>query len=305
MPHRLLSESNFVFRPYQRPFDAANFFQEHAPQWQSLSETLTHWGGATGIDPRVILTTLAITENWPGAEAPDEHAITHIKDEIKRIANQLSQQFYTYKYQKDLHSYSASTLSIINQLNQFSDWQQWNDQYKSWFGGDAMDDAEVLQTQNLKTATAIPTIPEQGFMQWPWRQGFNWIPNGPHSYTGSGYPLSSIDVSYDWPKWGATTYDVAAANAGYVNVLSRCELRITNPNGWSTNYYHMDGLLVQDGQWVDKNTVLGYYAYDKTAALCSGGSSTGPHMHFSVLYNGVYQSIQGTDIWSIQSSGGS
>lgn len=264
-----------------------------------MSEVLTHWGGATSVDPRVILTTLAVTENWPGKEIPDEAEVAHIKEEVIRIANQLSQHFYAYREQKSEYNYNAPTLSIANQLLSISDWQEWKEKYEYWFGTSVENNTTTLKSLNSQAVTTSDTItttqalPSQGFMQWPWRQGYNWIPNGPHSYTGSGNPLSSIDVAYDWPRWGRTTYDVASAHAGYVSVLSRCEVRITNPNGWATNYYHMDDLQIQDGEWVDKNTVLGIYASDRSTALCSGGSSTGPHLHFSVLYNGVYQSIQG------------
>ncbi|WP_044836436.1 M23 family metallopeptidase [Thalassomonas actiniarum] len=138
--------------------------------------------------------------------------------------------------------------------------------------------------------------PPTDMMQMPWRQGYTWISNGAHSHTGSGYPLSSIDVSYNWPGWGAQTYSVASAHSGWVSVFSACQVRVTNPNGWGTNYYHLDHIEVNDGQWVDGNTKLGVYASSRRNALCQGGSSTGPHLHFSLLYNGAYRSLQGVNI---------
>ncbi|WDE14576.1 peptidoglycan DD-metalloendopeptidase family protein [Thalassomonas haliotis] len=138
--------------------------------------------------------------------------------------------------------------------------------------------------------------PPTDMMQMPWRQGYTWIANGAHSHTGSGYPLSSIDVSYNWPGWGAQTYSVASAHSGWVRVFSACQVRVTNPNGWGTNYYHLDNIEVSDGQWVDGNTKLGIYASGKRNALCQGGSSSGPHLHFSLLYNGAYRSLQGVNL---------
>jgi len=139
-------------------------------------------------------------------------------------------------------------------------------------------------------------VPPENMMQLPWRQGYWWIPNGAHAHTGSGYPLSSIDVSYSWPRWGGRTYSVAAAHGGYVRVFSRCQVRVTNPNGWATNYYHLEGIQVRDGQWVNRNTKLAVYANDRGNALCQGGSSTGPHLHFSLLYNGQYRSLQDVNL---------
>ncbi len=130
-------------------------------------------------------------------------------------------------------------------------------------------------------------------MQLPWRQGYSWQPNGAHSNTGSGYPYSSFDASYDWPRWGSATYSVVAAHAGTVRVLSRCQVRVTHPSGWATNYYHMDQIQVSNGQQVSADTKLGVYAGNINTALCEGGSSTGPHLHFSLLYNGAFVSLQG------------
>ena len=155
--------------------------------------------------------------------------------------------------------------------------------------------AELLQPRNrvarqLQAKAAL--APPSNLMQLPWRQGYSWQPNGAHSNTGSGYPYSSFDASYDWPRWGSATYSVVAAHAGTVRVLSRCQVRVTHPSGWATNYYHMDQIQVSNGQQVSADTKLGVYAGNINTALCEGGSSTGPHLHFSLLYNGAFVSLQ-------------
>jgi LasA protease len=298
VPRQLISEDNFVFRPVAHPFDADSFFLQYAPDWQFLKESLMHWSGATGVDPRVILTTIAVSENWPSSGTPDATAQKQLKQAVKRIANRLSQQFYNYRSKTDQAVYTSPTLAIVNQLDQFSAWKAWQTQYQTWFGNtdEVSDTTDSIQTDALSStasSSSSSSTPPDGFFQWPWPTGDRWIPNGPHSNTGSGYPLSSIDVSYDWPVWGSKTYTVVAANAGTVSVLSDCEVRVTNANGWATNYYHMDDIVVSDGEKVTKDTALGVYASTKAAALCDGGSSTGPHVHFSVLYNGRFISLQG------------
>lgn len=154
----------------------------------------------------------------------------------------------------------------------------------------------VAQASNEAINLSANSLPPQNMLQMPWRVGYSWASNGAHSHTGSGYPFSSIDVSYDWPRWGQPTYSVAAAHAGTVNVLSRCQVRVTNANGWATNYYHMDQISVGNGQYVDRNTVLGIYASNQNTALCQGGSSTGPHLHFSLLKDGRHVSLQGVNL---------
>lgn len=61
---------------------------------------------------------------------------------------------------------------------------------------------------------------------------------------------------------------MVAAHAGTVRVLSRCQVRVTHPSGWATNYYHMDQIQVSNGQQVSADTKLGVYAGNINTALC-------------------------------------
>ena len=202
---------------------------------------------------------------------------------------------------------TAAILSLIQQKSSINQddtelevhYQGFLAVYGQLFGETALAEAlrSDLPQQGMKTPDInISFVPPTDMMQMPWREGYTWIANGAHSHTGSGYPLSSIDVSYNWPNWGAQTYSVAAANSGWVKVFSACQVRVTNASGWATNYYHLANIEVSDGQWVEQNTKLGLYASNKSNALCQGGSSTGPHLHFSLLYNGAYRSLQDVNI---------
>ncbi|MDX1301199.1 M23 family metallopeptidase [Photobacterium sp.] len=283
LPSALISDNDFVYQPYFRPFDFDSFLADTQPSWQTLKEPLQHWAGATGVDPRVLLTTLAILH-------PKQ---TPTVNDIKAVANQLSQHFYYYDSHTSLthQNYNPATLAVAQQLPTLAAWHIWQRQYEMWFD-------LLIPTPEVKSA--MPFLADSGLMQWPWRQGYAWVPNGPHSHSGSGFPLSSIDVSYDWPKWGAPTYSVTAAHDGYVTVMSRCQVRVINPNGWATNYYHMDGIQVGNNQWVTRDTKLGVYANQRSIALCEGGSSTGPHLHFSLLFQGRFQSLQGVQFGPYQ-----
>ncbi|MBN3491950.1 M23 family metallopeptidase [Vibrio neptunius] len=272
----LMTEQSFVYRPIKQPFSISDYF-ENSSKWLVLEEELNHWSGAMGVDPRVILVTLAASHDMSLADILSESELEHVRSEIKHVANRLSQLFYHAK-QKPEALDSAATFAIVSSLKDIQQWSNWQTLYSQRFGA-----------PKAEEEASFASPPD---MQWPWRAGYNWIPNGPHSHTGSGYPLSSVDLSYDWPRWGEQTYSVTAAHEGYVSVFSRCQLRVTAPNGWATNYYHMDGIQVQDGDWVSKNQKIGTYANQRNIALCQGGSSTGPHLHFSLLYNGRFESLQ-------------
>ena len=70
---------------------------------------------------------------------------------------------------------------------------------------------------------------------------------------------------------GVVTY--AGKRSGYGNLVE-----INHGKGYSTRYGHNREILVEVGQTVKKGQVI--------AHMGSTGRSTGPHVHFEVLYNG-------------------
>ena len=63
-------------------------------------------------------------------------------------------------------------------------------------------------------------------------------------------------------------------NGGYGNTIL-----IDNGNGIKTRYGHASKLFVKVGERVKKG--------ENIAAMGSTGHSTGPHLHFEILINGV------------------
>lgn len=71
---------------------------------------------------------------------------------------------------------------------------------------------------------------------------------------------------------GIVTY--AGPNEGYGNLIE-----INHGNGYATRYGHNSALLVRAGDTVARGQAV--------AQIGSTGRSTGPHVHFEVLYNGA------------------
>ena len=67
-------------------------------------------------------------------------------------------------------------------------------------------------------------------------------------------------ATYDW-------------SAGYY-------VTIDHQDGFSSKYLHMTHYIVSAGQYVEQGQVIGY--------MGSTGTSTGSHLHFSILYNGSH-----------------
>ena len=72
---------------------------------------------------------------------------------------------------------------------------------------------------------------------------------------------------------GKVTVAKYSSSAGYYVTLS-------HGDGFSSQYMHMTHYIVKVGQQVSAGEVIGYVG--------STGASTGPHLHFSILYNGSH-----------------
>ncbi len=78
---------------------------------------------------------------------------------------------------------------------------------------------------------------------------------------------------------------IYASRNGVVNVASYeaggagYYVNIDHQDGFTTRYMHMTHYIVSAGQYVYAGQVIGYCG--------STGASTGPHLHFSVYYNGT------------------
>lgn len=106
----------------------------------------------------------------------------------------------------------------------------------------------------------------------------------PYAYVSSpfgrrwGRQHQGIDLAapYAAPIYAASAGTVVHSGweAGYGNSVI-----IDHGHGMQTRYAHCSRLLVSEGQAVEKGTLI--------AKVGSTGHSTGPHLHFEVLVNGV------------------
>ena len=82
---------------------------------------------------------------------------------------------------------------------------------------------------------------------------------------------------------GSQGTPIVAARSGTVttatyNSSSGYFVTINHGDGYSSSYLHMTGFTVKVGQKVSRGQTIGY--------MGSTGVSTGPHLHFSIYYNG-------------------
>jgi murein DD-endopeptidase MepM/ murein hydrolase activator NlpD len=115
-----------------------------------------------------------------------------------------------------------------------------------------------------------------GTLMWVW-------PTASHHVCGYEYTAYhhgiDLEIGMDEPIHAADRGVVLYAGWntwGYGNLVV-----IDHGNGWQTVYAHLDygGVLVFCGSIVERNQTIGYGG--------STGNSTGPHLHFEMIYHGV------------------
>ncbi|MGC0151739.1 peptidoglycan DD-metalloendopeptidase family protein [Chromobacterium vaccinii] len=128
--------------------------------------------------------------------------------------------------------------------------------------------------------------PEATGLGLPWQEGAAWsLTGGAHGYSGESQPYDSIDFAGGdgrvlAPQAGVLYKSCLRGGSGLV--------KLVHDNGYSSTYYHMIKLnTVADGQRVAKGAYLGTIGN----GLPCGGSTTGPHVHFSLIHQGQAEPV--------------
>ncbi|TMP29400.1 M23 family peptidase [Pseudoalteromonas rubra] len=307
-----IDPQHFLFGNSLQQTDWEATLASHAPHLLPQLETLLHWAGHASINPKLLLALMEQQSQLlsdPSAKAfeqPFGSLVTQsgFSAQLEAITTALSQRYYAFEQQQgqhsdalhhtlnNTHSISPATFALNVLLGAQSDVAKVARHFQQLFG-DALLNPQA-QVQNASTESV--TSNNNFYLNFPWPSGYAWYSGGAHSNTGSGYPYSSLDFNNNSGGWGSNTPWVQAAHGGTVTRYSRCNIRVTHPSGYATQYYHMDALQYQTGDVIAAGAWLGRYANDYNTALCQGGQSSGPHLHFSLLYNGRFVSLHNTYI---------
>lgn len=108
-------------------------------------------------------------------------------------------------------------------------------------------------------------------------------------------PLSGGWIStYYWGYYGHTGVDIAAGCGTPIRAAASGTVGfagwggnygnfiwISHANGYVTRYGHQSRFAVSYGEWVNQGQIIGYVG--------TTGNSTGCHLHYEVMHNGVFQ----------------
>jgi len=217
------------------------------------------------------------------------------RDEVSALARQLdlqrAQQAALLQQQRDQQAQLERTRGVQQEaLAYFAELEaQFEAQRQELEAEKARIDALVswLQVQFDSEATGLGG--GTGRFGWPERgpitQGFGctdllgepYDPTCPTHHTHTGIDIGS---AFGTPIGAADAGIVSYVNVGWGGGYGNFVL-ITHGNGYATLYAHLSSIAVTSGQPVRRGQVIG--------AEGSTGYSTGPHLHFEIRLNGVYQ----------------
>ncbi|KUM05148.1 M23 family metallopeptidase [Chromobacterium subtsugae] len=145
------------------------------------------------------------------------------------------------------------------------------------------DELRAWQSQAARGKRLAPDATGLGL---PWQEGAAWsLTGGAHGYSGESQPYDSIDFA-----GGDGRVLAPLAGVIYKSCVRNGSalVKLVHDNGYSTTYYHMVKLsAAPDGQRVAKGAYLGTIGN----GLPCGGSTTGPHVHFSLIHQGQAEPV--------------
>ncbi len=266
----LVDNSRFKYTSLDKlTFSTKQYLTDNSPSLLPLTEAIDTWALMNSIHPKLLS---AVLDNYFKEKLIDSSFFN--KQLVFQISAGLKLGFNNGN--KDSLSASRAVFAIskayqfeLNIPKYFSQQRQFKD------------------SDYFKGSSGPPLF---SYLQPPWPRGELWAAGGVHTQTGGGTePRNSIDIFRNFVNWGGDTSNswASATQEGIARVWSSCNVSIMHPNGWETYYYHLDNIQVANLQTVTSNQKLANYADNEDQALCQGGSSTGPHAHVSVYYDGT------------------
>jgi LasA protease len=131
------------------------------------------------------------------------------------------------------------------------------------------------------TASLAASSTNNPVLRLPWAIGQSWtLTGGPHGWSGSDTPYSSVDLS------GGDTRVLAAGGglayrmcASTINGQFGGWMRIYHGNGYATDYYHLWNVInPSPGSSISEGAFLG----NTGTNTCAGGGASGRHVHFAI-----------------------
>jgi len=335
-----LADGQFVYGPNVGNFDIKTYLEERHSSIAIYADDIEEWARYASVNPMVILTILelkskAVTSTVLTQEIIDKAAgypqsdfATQVMNLSKELAHNFYKHLYTsgsrkpkaalpstpesiefgdhhvIEYSGDSSSGSYAVASTLAKNLSYNDWSSILDPtnpngfletYKSLFT-----ESDPLDNSNNINPTSTPPA---DYFQFPFPVGETWFFNGPHDWDGdktlTSDPLSSIDFfTYEGTSTNPPNRFATAARGGTLQHINNhsCWVEIDHGDKWKTSYFHLINTRADGG--VNRNDHVGQISTD----ICgTNGWADLPQVHFSLLYDGAFVSLEGVRLsfWTI------
>jgi hypothetical protein len=324
----LVSDGQFVWGPNVGDFDIGAYLAERGSPLEPFAPDIELWASYSSVNPKVLMAILELRHGWVSGIAfsiPEDEVRSTIEDTAMGLATTFYEHLHTWGARRPAFtpvptfgpsiqlqdgsvaavdpSQSSGTVALLAAMA--ADISSAG--YESKFTGATWDFRTIFgamfpESDPLDISNEIDpqASPPDTLFQLPFPLGAEWVASGPHSWNGGSWPppFSSIDFFTGGGSCSSppNQYAVAAAY-GTVNrpYGYSCWLEIDHGGGWVTSYYHLQNLY--SGAPIGRDGKLGTIACE----TCAGGFATGPHVHFSLKYNGAYVSLEGAKFsgWTV------
>lgn len=333
-PPELVTNGQFVYGPNVGDFDVGEYLARRGSSLVKYAGYIDLMAMYTSVNPMLLLASLEARGGYVSRPSPPSSAAA-TEERIKSTAMELAAAFYEHLYQwgerkpAQAVSLMAPELLLADGSSARVEGEISSGTYAlmRWLAQGWTSDAPLSQTVErestsfqatveklfpsldlLDTSNSITplSLPLDELFQFPFPVGETWYFSGPHSWNGGDAPPPYSSMDFFFESGLACTDDpenfAAAAAPGQLRHARNwydtpydCWLEIDHQEGWTTSYYHLRE-TVPDGV-AGRNDVLGQIGCE----TCAGGFSTGPHVHFSLKYNGAYVSLEGVKLsgWTI------
>ena len=323
-----VSDGQFVWGPNVGRFDILGFLLNRGSPLADYAADIAIWASYTSVNPKLLLGVLefqsGLVSSIPSGWTRDD-VVAAIEETSMTMATAYYEHLYTWGdrrprlrvqnarppavqlrdgtvIQFDAEEPSGS-FALAARLAESSDRNNF-DEALAMGGAGSFDEVfgALFPSVDLADASNLvdpPGTPPANMLQFPFPLGGRWTFGGPHSWNGNSTPpFSSMDFFIGGSTCAAPYYLFSVASASgsaYRPWGYSCWLEIAHGAGWTTSYYHLQNLTAATG--AERNDPLGTIACE----ICAGGYATGPHVHWSLKYNGAYIDLEGVELsgWTI------
>ena len=190
------------------------------------------------------------------------------------------------EYKEAMANISAAKQANMDEIAQKND-ELAEAQYREWLATSVATTAPTTRP----TETTDPDSPDEPTSPVTPSDSYWMMPLPYYVYMSSpfGYRYDPVDGSYSYHSGVdlavAEGTEIYASRSGYVEAASESYyygyyVKLDHDDGFESIYMHMQRFVVSPGEYVTHGQVIGYVG--------ETGWATGPHLHITILYNGVY-----------------